>query len=73
MSTRKNLIKRHMRRTTYLTVKNNITKRQEQGFHDWDDDLETINDLVKEYGTGMEDLIMSIYRKVVKTWDKVDE
>jgi hypothetical protein len=42
------------------------------GSNDWDDDYKIINDLVKEYGTGMEDLIMSIYRKTVRNWNKVE-
>lgn len=42
------------------------------GSNDWDDDYKIINDLVKEYGTGMEDLIMSIYRKTIRNWNKVE-
>lgn len=72
MLTHKKLIRRHMKTTSYLTINNNIRKRQAQGLHDWDYDLETINNLVAELGTGCEDLIMSIYRKVVKTWDNID-
>lgn len=46
--------------------------RQQTGSTDWDDDYIIIRDLVKEYGTSMEDLIMSVYRKTIRNWNKVE-
>lgn len=46
--------------------------KQLTGTNDWDDDYKIINDLVKEYGTSMEDLIMSIYRKTIRNWNKIE-
>lgn len=69
----KRLNHRTMKFSNYMTIRRIIEKRQEQGFNDWDDDLEIINGLVGKLGTTYEDLIMSIYRKVVMTWDKAED
>ena len=69
----KRLNHRTMKFSNYMTIRRIIEKRQEQGFNDWDDDLEIINVLVGELGTTYEDFIMSIYRKVVRTWDQAED
>lgn len=60
-----------MKWTNYVYINKTIKRRQEQGLHDWDDDLAIINGLIEEYSTTMEDQIMSIYRRTVKNWDAV--
>ena len=62
-----------MKHSNYIYLYNNIKKHQEQGSHDWDDDLDIINDLIKEYGTSSEDMIMGIYRSVERNWNEIKD
>lgn len=66
---KKRISKGYMKLSNYSYITRNIKKRQEMGDHDWDDDLVIINNLLKEYGTTMEDQIMSIYRRTINNWD----
>ena len=61
----------YMKKSNYIYLRRIIQKHQEEGSHDWDDDLNIINNLIKEYGTSYEDMIMGIYRSVERNWNEI--